>query len=40
MHPSFLINDRAVHTAQHDDQVIQHMPHGCRDSHLTVSWRM
>jgi len=32
-----LINMRTECTAQHDDQVIQHIPHGCSERHPIVS---
>lgn len=35
-----LINKWTVRTTQHDDHVIQHMPHGCWDRHTIASWRM
>lgn len=33
-----LINNQTLHTAQHDNQVIWHMPRSYWDSHPTVSW--
>jgi len=33
------MNKRTVRTAQHDDQVIWYMPHGCWERHPNVSWR-
>ena len=33
-------NKQNVCTAQHDDQVVWHMPHGCWDRNRTVSQRM
>jgi len=35
---SCLINKQIVCTAQHDDQVIQHMHNSCWDTQPTVSW--
>jgi hypothetical protein len=37
--PPCLISKRTVRTAQHNDHVIPHMPHGCWDGHPMITRR-
>jgi len=37
--PPCLISKRTVSTAQHNDHVIGHMPHGCWDGHPMITRR-